>query len=432
VTDSTHPSSRLPGFYQRTVAERLAVLDELGMLPEDARAHLRAGGGLDVAIADRMSENVLGIHGLPFAIALNFRVDQRDVLVPMAVEEPSVVAAASNAARLVRVTGGFTGEATPGVMTAQIQLDDVPSPDDAPARLAPHRDAVLALADAAIPSMVRRGGGARDLEVRVVAPEDGLVVVHLYVDVGDAMGANLVDTVAEAVAPELAGILGGRIGLRILSNLPLRRMVRVTARASAEAVGGDAVADGIARASRFAERDPFRAVTHNKGILNGIDATAVALGQDWRAIEAGAHGFAGLGAGVRPLATWRRTDDGGLVGVLEMPLAVATVGGSTRVHPGVRAAHALVGAASARELAVVVASAGLASNLAALRALASEGIQKGHMRLHHRKNGPSEARDVAPPPDAATGQRRRTGAVVADGDATRGTGARRQRGGEPA
>jgi hydroxymethylglutaryl-CoA reductase len=381
---SKQPSSRIPGFYARRLDERLALVEGSAALSPEALALLRHGGGLDLDTADRMSENVIACHGLPLALALNFRVNQRDYLVPMAIEEPSVVAAASNAARLLRISGGFTGDADPPIMTAQIQLDAVPAPETAPARLAAHREAILALGDAAIPRMVARGGGCRDLEVRVLEPASGMVAVHVYVDVGDAMGANLVDTVAEAVAPEIASVLGGSIGLRILSNLPLRRLVRVRAEVSAEAVGGERLADAIARASHFASCDPLRAATHNKGIMNGIDAVALALGQDWRAIEAGAHAYAALGGSYRPLATWQRTA-GGIAGALEMPLAVGCVGGATQVHRGVRAAFELLGTSSARELAVVMAAAGLASNLAALRALCGEGIQRGHMRLHRRR-----------------------------------------------
>jgi hydroxymethylglutaryl-CoA reductase len=383
-------TSRLPGLHARTLDERVRVVCEAAGLDEAAARHLVAGGGLPLAAAERMSENVLAVHGLPLSVATNFVVNGRDVLVPMAVEEPSVVAAAANAARMVRASGGFVGEATPPVMTAQVQLDDVADAQAAAARITAARAELLALGDAAVPRLVARGGGCRDLEARVVDDELGLVVVHLYVDVGEAMGANLVDTVAEAVAPRVHAIAGGRLGLRILSNLPLRRMVTVRARVTAEALGAPGLVDGIARASRFAERDPFRAATHNKGIMNGIDAAAVALGQDWRAIEAGAHAWAatraGRGGGYAPLATWRSFDGGAaLVGELTMPLAVATVGGVSGVHPGVRAALALVGARDARELAVVMAAAGLASNLAALRALAGEGIQRGHMRLHARK-----------------------------------------------
>ncbi|HJL02852.1 MAG TPA: hydroxymethylglutaryl-CoA reductase, degradative [Polyangiaceae bacterium LLY-WYZ-15_(1-7)] len=377
------PTSRLPGFYRAPLAERReAVIGPA--VPAELAAHLEAGGALPLPVADRMSENVIAQHGLPLSIATNFRVNGRDVLLPMAVEEPSVVAAASNAARMVRTKGGFHGEATEAVMTAQVQLDAVPDAAAAPERLAPHRARLLEAADRAIPGMVRRGGGCRDLEVRVIDEAEGLVVVHFYVAVGDAMGANVVDTVAEAVAADVATLLGGQVGLRILSNLPLRRMVRVRCAVGADALGGEALIDGIVRASRFAEKDPFRAVTHNKGVMNGVDAVAVALGQDWRAIEAGAHAWASLRGAYGPLAVWWREDDG-LVGELEMPLAVATVGGATGVHPGVRAGLSLLGNPGARELAVIVAAAGLASNLAALRALAGEGIQRGHMRLHARK-----------------------------------------------
>ena len=359
-------TSRLPGFYRKSLAERralVAVGDELGRLP--------------VEVADLMSENVVGCHGLPLSIGLNFRINGRDHLVPMAIEEPSVVAAASRAALLVRAAGGFTGEADPAIMTAQIQLDAVPDPAGAAARLAECGAEILALGDRSIPSMVARGGGCRAIETRVI---DDMVVVHIHIDVGNAMGANLTDTVAEATAPAIAACVGGRLGLRILTNLPLRRLVRV--RASLPADGP--AAEGVVRATRFAEVDPMRAVTHNKGIMNGIDAVALALGQDWRAIEAGAHGFAAMGGRYRPLSSWR-IEGGALVGRLELPLAVGIVGGAIGVHPGARAALALVGVASAGELAIVMASAGLASNLAALDALAGDGIQRGHMRLHQRR-----------------------------------------------
>jgi hydroxymethylglutaryl-CoA reductase len=340
-----------------------------------------------------MSENVIAAFGLPLSVGLNFVVNGRDVLVPMAVEEPSVVAAASNAARMVRGSGGFGGEADAAVMTAQVQLDEVPEPARAVERIAAHAKALLEVGDASIPRMVARGGGCREIEPRLVDEGSGLVVVHVHVDVGDAMGANLVDTVAEALAGPLQELVGGRIGLRILTNLTLRRRVRVRARVADRDLGehGEELAAGIARASRFAELDVARAVTHNKGFMNGVDAVAVALGQDWRSIEAGAHAYAALGgatgrAGYQPISVWRRVD-GGLEGRAELPMAVGTVGGSCRAHDGVRAAFGLLGPVGARELAVIMASVGLASNLAALRALAGEGIQKGHMRLHHRKQG---------------------------------------------
>ena len=373
-------TSRLPGFYRRSVGERRAHLASTGRCADDL-------GRLPVEVADRMSENVIGCHSLPLGLGLNFVVNDRERVVPMAVEEPSVVAAASRAALMARTGGGFVGQADPPVMTAQVHLDQVPDPRGAPARVAAHRAEILALGNRAIPSMTARGGGCRDLEVRVLEPDGaggGMIVVHIYVEVGDAMGANLADTVAEAVAPALAEIAGGEVALRILSNLPLRRLVRVTTEMPVDAVGGPQAAAGVARASRCAELDPLRAVTHNKGIMNGIDAACVALGQDWRAIEAGAHAYAALSGRYRPLAIWRH-HDARLSGRLEMPLAAATVGGATRVHPGVRAAFDLLGVAGARELAVVLAAVGLASNLAALSALAGEGIQRGHMELHRRR-----------------------------------------------
>jgi hydroxymethylglutaryl-CoA reductase len=383
-------SSRIPRFYERSLEDRVRTVCEIGGVSAETRAHLMAGGGLHRDVADGMIENVIGTFGLPLGVALNFLIDGRDVLVPIAVEEPSVVAAASNAAKMVRGAGGFIGDADAPIMTAQVQLDDVPDPAGAAAKIRAAEGSLKAAGDASIPSMVARGGGVRSLETRVVDAPSGLVVVHVHVDVGEAMGANLVDTVAEAIAGDVLALLGGQMGLRILTNLPLQRRVRVVAEAHAGDVGGDALCDGIARASRFAELDPFRAVTHNKGFMNGLDAAAVALGQDVRAIEAGAHAYAALGpdlrnGGYRPLAVWRRTPNG-LRGEAELPLAVGTVGGSARAHAGARAALDLTGARSSRELAIILAAAGLASNLAALRALAGEGIQKGHMRLHRRKD----------------------------------------------
>lgn len=387
----TNFTSRISGFHRLGIEERLARLVDTGVLSESAEGHLRAGGVVGVDAVDKMSENVVATQALPLSVALNFRINQKDVLVPMAVEEPSIVAAASNAARLVRIAGGFSGEADRPVMTAQVQLDEVPDAASVPAKIEAVKDALIGAANDAIPRMVARGGGCVDLDVRVLDEASGMVVLHFYVDVGDAMGANLVDTVAESVAPKVQELIGGIIGLRILSNLPLRRMVRVSASVSDEALGGEAMAEGIVRASRFAEADPFRAVTHNKGVMNAVDAVAVALGQDWRSIEAGAHAYASLDGRYRPIAVWRRTNDG-VCGTLEMPLAVATVGGSTRAHRGVEAAFEILGTRDARELAVVIAAAGLACNLAALKALTGEGIQKGHMRLHARKAEVEEAR----------------------------------------
>lgn len=378
-------SSRIAGFYNQSVSARVRLLEANSNLPEEALAWLQSGGGLPLSVGDKMSENVVATYGLPFGIALNFTVNGEDVLIPMVVEEPSVVAAASNAAKMVRASGGFIGEAGPQVMTCQVQFDDVPEPELAKARVLADKARILALGDAAIPAMVKRGGGCRDLVVRVLDVDAGVVVVDVDVDVGDAMGANLVDTVAEAMAPEVHAHLGGNVGLRILTNLPLRRTVTVRCFVKDEDLGGAHVAEGVARASRFADLDVFRAVTHNKGFMNGLDAAAVAVGQDWRSIEAGAHAYASITGRYRPLSTWRR-EPGGLRGEAKLPLAVGTVGGSTRTHAGVRTAFQLMGAKRAGELACILASVGLASNLAALRALSTEGIQRGHMKLHHRKD----------------------------------------------
>ena len=384
-------NSRVPGFYRQTLEERLKKLEETGLLSAASAQHLSTGGGLQTQIADLLSENVISVQGLPFSVALNFTVNERDVFVPMAVEEPSVVAAASNAARILRVSGGFRGEAQPSLMIGQVQFDDVLKAQSAESRVIAHKQELLELGDRSIPKMVQRGGGCRDIEVRVIDEKSGLLVVHVHVDVGNAMGANMVDTVAETIAPRLHELVGGRLGLRILSNLATKRTVKVNASVVPSAVdGGLEELKAIALASRFAERDSYRAVTHNKGIMNGIDAAAVALGQDWRALEAGAHGYAALSGQIRPLATWKLSKDEILHGEIELPLAVATAGGLTRMHPGVRAAFEILGVKSSQELAVVMASCGLASNLAALKALAGEGIQKGHMRLHERRQRDSK------------------------------------------
>ncbi len=384
--------SRIPGFYKLTPAERRARLREAASLGPDELGQLEAPAPLDFSTADHMIENVVGTYALPLGIALNLRLNQRDYLVPMVIEEPSVVAAASNAARMVREGGGFSAEADDPIMIGQVLLSEVADTTHAAENIASHREEICALADAAQSGLVRRGGGTRGLEVRILEPATktapGLLVVHLYVDCRDAMGANLVNTIAEAVADRLAELSSGQVGLRILSNLADRRCVRVRCNVplpmlSTNGHNGAAVARGIAEASRFAELDPYRAATHNKGIMNGIDAVALACGNDWRGIEAGAHAFAARSGVYRPLAIWRMTG-AELEGYLELPMPVGTVGGCTRVHPGAKLSLALLGAESATELGMVIAAVGLASNLAALRALATEGIQRGHMSLHAR------------------------------------------------
>src|SRR5580693_8730343 len=390
----SNEGSRIPGFYKLSIDERRQRLRLCADLGEEDLATLE-GGGLDTAAADRIVENVVGIYALPLGVALNFRVNGQDVLVPMAVEEPSVIAAASNAAKMVREGGGFLAEADPPVMTAQIEVVGVDDPVAAQARLEAAAEELLALAHATLPRLADRGGGARELEVRALRAHPHRVIVHVHIDCRNAMGANMVNTVAEALAARVAQLAGGQSGLRILTNLCDRRCVRVKARVPQSALGtaeldGAAMRDGIVAASLFAEDDPYRAATHNKGIMNGVDAVVIATGNDWRGVEAGAHAFAATSGRYRPLATWRAQGaDGDLVGTLEMPMALGTVGGTLQVHAGARLAQKLLGAADASTLGMVVACAGLASNLAALRALAGEGIQRGHMALHRRATSPA-------------------------------------------
>lgn len=380
-------TSRLPGFYKLTLAERRRLAAEaLGVPLEELEAAL-GQGGLDAARADKTVENVLGTYAMPFAICLNVQMNGRDYLAPMVVEEPSVVAAASNAARIIRAAGGFEAESDPPLMIAQIQLDSVPDPAAAKPRILAQTDALSALGDASIKNLVARGGGMRGLEVRDLG--DGWLVVHALIDCRDAMGANMVNTVAEALSGPIQAIVGGRVGLRILSNLSDRRNVRVrcaipVSDLALAGYAGEEVRDRIIRASEFASRDPYRAATHNKGTMNGVDSVVIATGNDWRAVEAGAHAYAARSGQYKPLCTWRLGDDGALVGNMELPLALGTVGGTLRVHDAACFALKIAGTDSAQELATLAACVGMASNFAALRALATDGIQKGHMALHAR------------------------------------------------
>lgn len=392
--EGTHPTvnSRIAGFYKLSLDERHRELGRrIGLSAEEIR--LLGEGCLSVESANHIVENVIGTYALPLGVGLNFQINGRDYLIPMCVEEPSVIAAASNAARMIREGGGFHAEADEPVMIAQVQIVEVPDTESARTEILAEKDALIEACNAAQPSLRRRGGGTRDLEVRVLEPSlpgrPGMLVVHLLTDCRDAMGANLVNTVAEAVAGRLAQLARGRFGLRILSNLADKRCVRVrcrvpTAVLATENSSGEEVADGVVMASRFAELDPYRAATHNKGILNGIDPVVIATGNDWRGVEAGCHAFAAQGGVYRPMAIWRRGDDGMLHGRIEVPMAIGTVGGTLRVHPGARLGLRILGVQSAQELGMVIASVGLASNLAALRALAAEGIQRGHMSLHAR------------------------------------------------
>jgi len=379
-------NSRFPGFYKLTVEERRVIAAEaLGISLDELTAAV-GEGGLKSDKADKIIENVVGVYSLPFALALNVQINGEDFVAPMVVEEPSVVAAASNAAKMIREGGGFVAEADAPVMIGQVQLDEVPDTTRAKELILLHRREIVAIGNDAVAGLVRRGGGVRDLEVRDLG--DGMLVVHMLIDCRDAMGANLVNTVAEAVAPRIQELAGGVIGLRILSNLCDHRCVRVKVRVPPSALAGNGrtgeeVRDGIVRASKFAERDPYRATTHNKGVMNGIDPVVIATGNDWRAVESGAHAFAARSGQYSPLCTWSR-DGEDLIGAMEIPMSLGTVGGPSRVHDGAKLGLRVVSPRNASELAMVAACVGVASNLAALRALATEGIQRGHMALHAR------------------------------------------------
>jgi hydroxymethylglutaryl-CoA reductase len=381
-----------PKFYNLPVNERLAQVAAKANLSEKETAALKGDAGLTVEQADHMVENVVGVYGLPLGVAQNFVVNGREVLVPMVIEEPSVVAGASFMARLARSGGGFKAQATAPEMIGQMQLLDVADLIKARLALLENKEALLAKAAEIDPVLKRLGGGPRELEVRLVeeSPLGPFLVLHLIYDVRDAMGANAVNTAVERLVPRVEAITGGRVHLRIVSNLADHRLARASCTIlKHELAFGDfsaeKVRDGIIEAWAFAAADPYRAATHNKGIMNGVDAVVIATGNDWRAVEAGAHAYAARSGRYTSLSTWGKDEDGNLVGSLEMPLAVGTVGGATRVHPTAQACLKLIGAGSAgsaAELAEVIVSVGLAQNLAALRALASEGIQRGHMALH--------------------------------------------------
>jgi hydroxymethylglutaryl-CoA reductase len=386
-------TSRLAGFHKLSLEDRLSQLGRMFRLSAEEIAQLRGDASIDPDLANKMVENVVGVFHLPLGLGLNMQVNGKDYVVPMAVEEPSVVAAVSFASKIVREAGGFTAEADPPIMIGQVQVTRYGDPLVATEKLLAARDQILELANSFHPSMVRRGGGAKDVEVRILPAPEGpraepLLVVHIVIDTQEAMGANLINTVAEGVAPLIEQITGGRVYLRILSNLADRRLARATCRIPLEALAdfdltGEQIAEGVYQASRFAQADPYRAATHNKGVMNGVDAVAIATGQDWRSIEAGAHAFACREGQYRPLSHWH-IEEGHLVGRIELPLALGTVGGPIKIHPGVQSALKLMRVASARELAMVFAAVGLAQNFAALRALGSVGIQKGHMALHAR------------------------------------------------
>jgi hydroxymethylglutaryl-CoA reductase len=378
-------TSQLPGFYKLNPKERVQLVKEFADLTDEEVKTLQSTGSLELDLANRMIENVVGAFPVPLGIAVNFLINKRDYLIPMTIEEPSVVAAASYAAKMVREGGGFLATSTAQVMIGQIQAVRIKDPHGAKMAIYGAKEEILKKANEQDPMLVSVGGGAKDLEVKVINSQTGpMVITELHVDCRDVMGANAVNTMAEAVAPIIERITHGRVYLRIISNLATKRLARAWCTVPKEAVGGEEVVDGIVEAYAFAAADPYRAATHNKGILNGIIGVVMATCNDHRAIEAGAHAYAARKGVYGSLSTWEKNEKGDLVGAIELPMAIGVVGGATRVHPIAKIALKILGVKTASEFGEVLAAVGLAQNLGALRALSHEGIQRGHMRLHAR------------------------------------------------
>lgn len=378
-------TSRISGFYKLKPKERVQIVKEFAGLTDEEVNVIQSTGSLGFELADRMIENVVGAFPVPLGIAVNFLINGRDYLVPMAIEEPSVVAAASYGAKMARMRGGFFTSSTEPIMIGQIQVVDVPDPYEARRAVLAGKEEILNKANEQDPMLVSVGGGARDLDVKVMKASAGsMVIIELFVDCRDVMGANVVNTMAEAVAPLIERIIRGKVCLRIVSNLATKRLARAWTVVAKEEVGGKEVVDGIIKAYSFAEVDPYRAATHNKGTLNGIIAVVLATGNDHRAVEAGAHAYAARSGQYSPLTFWEKNKDGDLVGSIELPMAVGIVGGVTGVHPTAKVTLKILGVKTSSELGEVLAAVGLAQNLAALRALVHEGIQRGHMELHAR------------------------------------------------
>lgn len=378
-------SSELSGFYKLPIAERVRMLKEFAGLTEEEVGLLQKPGALGFDVANRMVENLVGVMPVPLGVAVNFLINGRDVVVPMAIEEPSVIAAASNAAKMSRPKGGFHATSTDPVMIGQIQIVGIQDAHRARFEILAHKAEIMKHANEQDPVLVSLGGGARDLEVRIIDTFLGkMVIAELLVDCRDAMGANAVNTMVEAVAPIAERVSGGRVYLRIISNLAVKRLACAKATFTKEALGGEEVVDGIVNAYAFAAADPYRCATHNKGIMNGASAVVLATGNDTRAIEAGAHAYAARSGHYTSLTTWEKDRNSDLVGTIEMPMAVGLVGGATASNPVAKLGVKILGVKSAKELAEVIVSVGLAQNLAALRALSAEGIQRGHMNLHAR------------------------------------------------
>jgi hydroxymethylglutaryl-CoA reductase len=378
-------TSKFAGFYKHPIEERLRIVKEAAHLTDDEINLLRNSGALPLELADRMIENVVGAFPIPLGIAVNFLINKKEYIIPMAIEEPSVVAAASYAAKMAREGGGFHTSSTPPIMIGQIQAVRIADPYWARMEIYSHKEEILKKANEQDPVLVSLGGGAKDLDAKVIpTPSGPMLITELHVDCRDVMGANAVNTMNEAVAPIIERLTGGRVYLRIISNLATKRLARAHVTVPKEAVGGEEVVEGIVQAYHFAAADPYRAATHNKGILNGAIAVVVATCNDHRAVEAGAHAYAARTGHYTSLSTWERNEEGDLVGSLEMPVAVGTIGGAVRTHPIAKIALKILDVKSASELGEVITAVGLAQNLGALRALANEGIQRGHMNLHAR------------------------------------------------
>jgi hydroxymethylglutaryl-CoA reductase len=376
-------SSLISGFYKLSPKQRLEYVKEFADLTVEEAALLQNTGSLPIDLADRMIENVVGAFPVPLGIGTNFLINNRDYLVPMAIEEPSVVAAASYAAKMARDGGGFHTSSTPPIMIGQIQVVDVKDPYAAKMRVIQSKEEILKKANEQDPVLVSAGGGAKDLDAKIINTTQGsMLIVELHVDCRDAMGANAVNTMAEAVAPNIERTANGHVYLRIISNLATRRLVRASCLVPKASVGGEDVVDGIVNACAFAAADPYRAATHNKGILNGIIAVILATCNDHRAIEAGAHAYAARNGHYTSLSTWEKNENGDIVGSIELPMAVGLIGGAVKTHPVAKVALKILGVKTANEFGEVLAATGLAQNLGALRALAHEGIQRGHMSLH--------------------------------------------------
>ena len=376
--------SNISSFYKLSFEERLRKVGEMSGLSADELEQLKSGS-LHISSAQRMIENVVGTLPIPLGIAVNFLINGKDYLIPMAIEEPSVVAAASHAAKLARPNGGFKTSSTEPLMIGQIQIVRSSSPRNAEKQILASKKEILEIANKMDPTLVSKGGGAKDLRVRILPSLTGtMVIAELLVDCRDAMGANVVNTMAESVAPILEKLSDGKANLRIISNLADKRIAQASVVISGDALGGEGVVDGIVDAYAFAAADPYRCATHNKGVMNGVTAVCLATGNDTRAIEAGAHAFAAKSGHYSPLTRWQKDENGDLEGFIEIPTAVGIIGGITAVHPTAKISLKILGVKTARELGEVMAAVGLAQNLAALRALAAEGIQRGHMSLHAR------------------------------------------------